>query len=178
MPGMPPESGPGSVESWAVSLRTLLVRLRGRRMCIVGMGNRMRGDDAAGALVVEGLKNGGRIPSSVLLVDAGEAPENHLERIVKHHPAMVLFVDAAWFEGDAGECRLLEAEGLSGSGISTHAGAAGLVAGYLRERLREVEVVFLCIRAGDLTLGAAPSARILATVGRVCSVVTDALGRR
>ena len=57
----------------------------------MGIGNRLAGDDGAGSAVAEALR--GRTAACV--IDAGIAPENHLEPIVRGEPDTILLVDAA-----------------------------------------------------------------------------------
>ena len=56
------------------------------KLCIVGIGNRMKGDDAAGPMLIDLLD--GRTKATC--IDAGVAPENYLEKIVAAKPDVVL----------------------------------------------------------------------------------------
>ena len=111
-------------------LKTELGDLFRERVCIVGLGNRQRGDDGAGVRVIDQRdKNTGST-----WLDAGIAPENFLEVIVNTNPQTVLIVDAVDFDGIPGECRLLHPEALDVPALSTHAGSLSMLSEYLSAR--------------------------------------------
>lgn len=118
------------------------------KVCILGVGNRMRGDDGAGSWVAERLA--GRV--SVPVFDGGTAPENYLEKIAALLPDTVLIIDAADFGGSPGEMRLFRAEEVGPGGLSTHALSLSLAAEYLRTRGRAT-VRLLAIQPADAGLG-------------------------
>jgi hydrogenase 3 maturation protease len=140
----PPRSAAGPCER---PLDALGTALRGRA-CVLGVGNRERGDDAFGPIVVERLQ--GR--TGALCLDAGVAPENFLEEAARAKPETVLIVDAADFGGAPGELRLLDPAALTG-GLSTHAASLELVAQYLAARtgatVRVAAVQGVSQRAGE-----------------------------
>jgi hydrogenase 3 maturation protease len=105
-----------------------LARVLRGRVVIVGVGNRDRGDDAFGPLVIDALQ--GRIDD--VLIDAGVAPENHLHKIAALRPGVVLFVDAAALGMPPGELALYPGEYLDVGGLSTHTGSLSLADAYLR----------------------------------------------
>ncbi len=100
------------------------------RCCIVGVGNRTRGDDGAGPCVIDHT----RTSAVSVSFDVGTTPENYLEPIVASRPDTVLIVDAVDFGGRPGECRLLAGEALLEHAVSTHCGSLNLIADYLSTR--------------------------------------------
>ena len=101
-----------------------------RRACIVGVGNRNRGDDGAGPRLID-LR---RPDTRGFWFDAGPVPENVLEPIVRTQPDTVLLVDAVSFGGTAGQCRVMDASQFDTLSLSTHAGSLQLIAEYLSAR--------------------------------------------
>ena len=140
------------------------------RLCVVGIGNRVAGDDGAGSALADRLagqlavRSGG--PPAGRIIDAGIAPENHLEPIVRDEPDTVLLVDAVDFGGRPGSIRLLDARALSAGGLSTHATSLSLIRGYLSAR-SSARVVLLGIQPRHLHMGAALSEEVAATVEAV-----------
>ncbi len=100
------------------------------RLCIVGVGNRQRGDDGVGPRVIDARRPG----TAGVWLDAGIAPENHLETIVRAEPDAVLIVDAVDFGGHPGQCRAFAAESLTAPALSTHAGSLSTLGEYLSRR--------------------------------------------
>ncbi len=147
-----------------------LAELLPGRLCVVGIGNRLAGDDGAGSALAHRLaeqlaqRSGG--PLAGRIIDAGIAPENHLEPIVRDEPDSVLLVDAVDFGGRPGSIRLLDAHALSAGGLSTHASSLSLIRGYLGAR-SSARVVLLGIQPGQLRLGAALSEEVATSVEAV-----------
>ncbi len=99
---------------------------------MVGVGNRLKGDDAIGCLVVDGLESSGELRA----VDAGIAPENYIEPIAADEPERVLFVDACAFGGEPGEFRLFgraDIDRLAGQMVSTHTLPLGMTVAMLAQ---------------------------------------------
>jgi hydrogenase maturation protease HycI len=122
-------------------LNVLLKSLPSDRLCIVGIGNRMKGDDAAGVRLIDFIT--GHV--QVECIDAGVAPENYLEKIVGLAPSTVLLVDATTFDGTPGEIRIFTPEEISPGGLSTHALSLQMVSDYLKARV-DVQVLLIGIQ--------------------------------
>lgn len=141
------------------------------RLCVVGIGNRLAGDDGAGSAVAEALS--GRAAGCV--IDAGIAPENHLEPIVRGEPDTILLVDAVEFGGEPGSIRLLDPRALGPGGLSTHATSLGMVSDYLSARCA-ARVLLVGIQPGHLRLGAALSDEVTRSVEAVASRLAQLMG--
>jgi hydrogenase 3 maturation protease len=141
------------------------------RVCVVGIGNRLAGDDGAGSAVAEAL--GGRTAGCV--IDAGIAPENHLEPIVRGEPDTILLVDAVELGGEPGSIRLLDPRALRAGGVSTHATSLGMVSDYLGARCA-ARVLLVGIQPGHLRLGAALSDELASSVEAVASRLAQLMG--
>ena len=132
-----------------------LQRLLTGRVCVLGIGNRLRRDDGCGSLVAEHLAE----QDGVLAIDAGAVPENHLERVARLEPDTVLFIDAVDFGGAPGEVRILEAEQVVHGGLSTHAVSLSMAADYLTARTR-ARFALVAIQPADFSDGQGLSAEV------------------
>ncbi len=152
-------------------------RLGGRRLAVVGVGNRLRGDDAAGSLVVERLGRaggGGRIDAR-RRIDAEEAPENYLGPLLAGAPEIVLFVDAAELGAPPGTLRLLRPDELASRANSTHAPSLQLTAEILAAH--GVASLLLGIQPACTTPGATLTAPVAAAVDEAVAALTPFLDR-
>lgn len=86
------------------------------RVVVVGVGNRLRGDDAAGPLLARRLAR----RCAVACVDAGSALENHLGAIIRRRPDTVLLVDAVHLGRSPGQWEFLDPGRIEEQGLSTH----------------------------------------------------------
>lgn len=115
------------------------------RPCVLGIGNRLRGDDAAGPMLCDRLQ--GRFGGTA--IDAGVAPENHLEPVVASGARLVLVADAVDFGGEPGQVTVLAPDALAGAGVSTHACSPAMLCEYLTARADEPPTVrWLAIQPG------------------------------
>src|SRR6187455_3189676 len=87
-----------SPSPWQMSLQQWTARQnRPPRVAVLGIGNSLRSDDAAGILVARRLAQSRltRDFDSILVVDAGPAPENTTAGLRRFAPELVLLIDAA-----------------------------------------------------------------------------------
>lgn len=151
-------------------LRTQLRHFFAGRVCILGVGNRDRRDDGVGPLLVDGLR--GR--TGAVLIDAGEVPENHLERSVRTEPDAVLMIDALDLGRAPGTVRFVSPRALHDAGVSTHASSLALCAEYIGARTG-APVALLGIQPGDMGAGAGLSADVAAAMTEVREVLQQLL---
>ena len=90
-----------------------------RRTAVIGVGNRLWGDDGAGPEFLDRLKKeweDRETPSNsegqVLFIDAGDFPEDWLIRIADLEPDVILLVDAMDLHAEPGSIALMESEAL------------------------------------------------------------------
>ena len=104
----------------------------GSRLVILGVGQELDGDDAAGLLVVRRLAT--RIPAqgAVRLIEGGSAPENFLGAIERFDPGLVLLIDALDAQETPGRIFWVEEAEISGFSASTHSLPLTLFMDYLR----------------------------------------------
>ena len=111
---------------------------------VCGVGNRMRGDDAAGPMVIDELAT--RVKNkTVLLIDCESLPENFIKQITKFNPDKIIMVHTAHFNGKAGEFREIDPESIKKQSISTHKMPLTMLIDYLRSRI-SFDLVFIGIQ--------------------------------
>jgi hydrogenase 3 maturation protease len=115
---------------WKSEIGRLLCGQEPGRIALIGVGNRSRGDDAAGSLLAGRLRARGIDRA----FDGGAAPENYCERVASLAPRTVFIADAACFGGEPGEVRLLDPRSLGAGGLSTHGISLRPLAAWLEER--------------------------------------------
>ena len=101
------------------------------RTVVVGIGNRLCGDDAFGPALIDRLK--GTVPFD--LWDAGISPEGDVGRIAALNPDSVLLADALAWGAPPGEIGFFLASNLPWQGVSTHALSLQLVVEHMAVRL-------------------------------------------
>lgn len=136
--------------------KALAAGLKGKgRIVIMGVGNPLKGDDAAGLLCAEALLKG--VPAKerrgVKILRAYDVPENYTGIIRKFKPTRVIIIDAALAGLKAGDIFVLEKEKIAIEEISSHKIPLMVLISYLEQSI-ECKVTVLGIQARDLSFGA------------------------
>jgi hydrogenase 3 maturation protease len=115
---------------------------------VLGIGNRLGGDDAAGTLVVDALNQERRKPNESLLgkimaIDAGTAPESYTSVIRHERPDLLILVDAADMGLAPGTLRIITPDRISTVSFSTHHMPLSMLISYVTEFCGNVLLVGL-----------------------------------
>lgn len=135
-----------------------------RGFVLLGVGSRVRGDDAAGSVVAERLAARGVRNA----FDCGGVPENYAGLVEKLQPQDVLFVDAVDFGKPPGSIALFGGESFQAQSVSTHSAGLSPLIHFLAATSKAVCWV-LAIQPADLTYGADLSAPVRGAVGQIVS---------
>ncbi|UCD22575.1 MAG: hydrogenase maturation peptidase HycI [Chloroflexota bacterium] len=105
---------------------------------VLGIGNRLGGDDAAGTHVVDVLNRRmkratGSPTSEIVAIDTGTAPESYTSVIRQHRPDLLIMVDAADMGLPAGALRIIPPEKISVLSFSTHHMPLSMFVSYVNE---------------------------------------------
>jgi hydrogenase 3 maturation protease len=138
----------------------------------MGIGNRWRGDDAAGPEVIARLA--GR--AGARCIDAGDAPERHLGEAAEGTPDSILLVDAVDFGGLPGEVAVFGLEDLPARLGTTHDVPLSVLMGYLRA-MTGADVLLLGIQPETTGFGTRMSAAVDDAVGVVTDMLVAQLGQ-
>ena len=109
----------------------LTTRFRGipqDRILFVGVGNRMRGDDAIGPLLLSGLQG-----YAVNLLDVGATPEEYTGVIKRHNPRVIVFLDALNFGATPGQVKIVDIEEIAAIANFVHKISLDILMEYLKE---------------------------------------------
>jgi hydrogenase 3 maturation protease len=150
--------------SWKTSLNRLLGQLPAdARLAIVGIGNELRADDAAGILTIRSLLEKCPAHRRILLLEAGAAPENVTAPLRGFKPHLVLFLDAAVLGAPPGSIELLDTAAIEGMSASTHTLPLSILARYLTLELG-CQVALLGIQPASNAFGGPVSEAVLDAV--------------
>jgi len=143
-----------------------------RRVVVVGVGSRLRSDDAAGLEIAERL---GRLSLPNVCVVLGDtAPENVTGEIRRYAPTHVLFVDAADLREEPGSVRLFESSDIGGMTSSTHTLPLHVIADYLTREMG-CRVLFLGLQPETLEFGDTISESVSRAIDGTTATLSDAL---
>jgi hydrogenase 3 maturation protease len=119
-------------------------------LAILGVGSRVKRDDAVGLVIVDHLKD--RVPSFVRVFNCETVPESFTGPIRRFSPSHVLVIDAAELGLGLGEYRFLHPDSIVESVSSTHTLSLSILCRYIISELG-AKVIFLGVQPGDLRFG-------------------------
>lgn len=145
-----------------------------KKVVVAGIGNPIRTDDYVGLNIVEKLK--GKLPETVLLLEAETVPESYLLDIEDFHPSHVLLIDAAFLRLEPGEASLLEAEKIADySAITTHLIPLRIFCDYIK-RATGAKIALLLIEPKSMEFGEGLTAEVHGAAERLTRILFGLLG--
>ena len=134
----------------------------------------MRSDDAAGVLLARALseRDCALNIDRVLILEAGQAPENRTGELRRFSPDVVVIVDAADMKEAPGTIRWIPEDSLDGMSASTHSLPLSLLARYLKLELNCV-VTIVGIQLVSNEVGDRVSPEVSRAVEEVVGVLDD-----
>jgi len=113
---------------------------------VLGIGNRLGADDAAGPCLVDMVNHRQRQArtlrwAEITAIDAGTAPESYTSVIRRHRPDLLILVDAADMGLAPGALRTIPPEKIRGLSFSTHSIPLSMFIPYAKELSRKVLLV-------------------------------------
>jgi hydrogenase 3 maturation protease len=145
-----------------------------RRVAVIGIGNELRGDDAAGVLAARALQP--LQHDTFLVVEGAAAPENQTGLLRRFRPDLVLMIDAAELGEQPGCVRWLSAADTEGLSASTHTTPPSMLARFLMETLG-CDVTMVGIQPYDTSFDAPVSPAVTEAVAAVVASVQQIFAR-
>lgn len=161
------------------ALRMELARLLQGRVVLLGIGNPLRGDDAAGCEVarqVRHLAAGTSLDADRLMVlEAEEIPESYSGAVVSADPDVVVLLDAIDLGAPPGSAALVPSSSLRDVTLYTHRTPLAPLARYLEHRCG-ADVYLLGIQPASVEWGAPLHPDVAAAARDVAALLVEALG--
>ena len=171
---MSPDTWKNSISQWLEPWTARRASLS--RIAILGIGNSLRSDDAAGVLVARELGKSRLIQDLDFLRvwEAGHAPENCIADLRRFAPEIVLLVDAAQLDEAPGTIHWINMEDLDGLSASTHSMPLSMLAKYLTLEFG-CQVKLLGIQPRSNEVGETVSCEVLQAVEVIVDGLTNIL---
>jgi hydrogenase maturation protease HycI len=154
----------------ARELIDFLKSFRNSSTVIMGIGNTLKGDDAAGSLVCERLKSEN---ISADVINAATVPENYIQTIIKKSPRNLIVIDAVSFDAAPGAIKVFQTEQLDSMIISTHTLSPRVFIDMIQQSI-VLEVIFIGIQPGQTQLGSPLSAQVSRAIEELAQVLLEA----
>lgn len=145
-------------------------------VALVGIGNPLKGDDAAGLVVIHSLQDLD-LSDNLYRIDSGAVPENCSGVLRKIQPALVIFIDAADMGMEPGDIALFDLEQIEQVSGITHSLPFGILCQYIKAEI-DCEVWVLGIQPVQNELLAPLSDTVAESVNTITRFFTDVFVRR
>lgn len=164
-----------STSSWKTSLAAILQTPKNEppsRVAVLGVGQELRGDDAAGLAVIRALIQ--RLPpaDNLLLLETGSAPEAFTGSLRAFAPDWVLFMDAADMDLEPGTIVWVSDEQITGLSASTHTLPVSVMAKYMVMEFG-CKIALIGIQSAHTELEAPLSAPIVQAIETVTAAFVE-----
>jgi len=144
------------------------------RVAILGVGNELNGDDAAGVLAARRLEERLSGDSNILILEGGAAPENFSGPLRRFSPDWLIFLDIAQMEVEPGYIDWLEMSEIEGVTATTHGLPVSMLANFLIAETK-CQVGALLIQPASLIFDGALSTEVHAAVDELVDGLADLL---
>lgn len=153
----------------------LLAFLRGAdNLLLVGIGNRLRGDDAAGLMVISRLKR--KKVKKASLMYCGSVPENFTGEIKRIRPTHIIFFDAVEMGQDPGTYAFINEDEMCAGTVSTHKQSLRILFRILRHGIPNVKISMIGIQPKCLDFGKRMSRPVDRGVSSLVNILLKILG--
>lgn len=112
---------------------------------LLGVGNDMHGDDGVGVYVARRFQCEGWVA-----MDCGIAPENYIGKVMASTPELVVIVDAADMDLEAGAIRIIPRERMGAASFSTHSLPLSVLISHI-EMATHVPVYLIGVQPGRMS---------------------------
>lgn len=136
-------------------------------LLVITVGNRLRSDDGIAPYIAEQAK---RPKNGIIILDAGDRPENTVWKAIETRPERVVIIDAADFGGEPGEVRAIPEDCLPENPISTHKFPLRVISQLVTEDTG-AKVDFICIQPESTGFGEGLSERVKAAAEEIAGML-------
>ena len=151
--------------------RTKRSRTNSHKILILGVGNRLRGDDAIGCLITDELKS----IDGLMVLDCGSAPENFIDKVCSSAPDEIIIVDACNFGAEPGKFQLFaerQIEKISSQLLSTHTLPLSLTVAMIKKQI-PCKIQLLGVQPESIDFGQGLSAKLAKSKSQIVKYLKD-----
>jgi len=167
-----------SRRSWRVSLQktatNLNARVKSPRIAVLGVGNELNGDDAAGVIALRILNQKELAAGQFLWIETGPSPENFTAPVIRFAPDWVIIIDAARLGYQPGQIAYFGMDEIVGASAFTHGLPLSMIGEYL-VRQTNCQIGLLGIQVAQTGFGVPPTLAVTRAAERVGTFLSEVL---
>ncbi len=140
------------------------------KIAVLGAGSVLCGDDAAGMIVVEKLEQLAANKPNLITLGGSTAPENFIGVLRSFAPDLLIFVDAAYIDGEVGDIALIDENDITGLNFSTHMLPFGVLLSFIRAEI-QCKIKIIGIKPGNMDFGTEASLIIVRAAEQIVETI-------
>ncbi len=150
------------------TLKDDLEKILKGKIVILGLGNPLKGDDAAGMIFVEKIEGLDKFEC----VKGGLFPENYTGEVISKKPDTLIIIDAININGSPGDIVLLKPEQLKDESFASHGTPISVLIKYLSNFIKD-NIYIIGIQPKVVSFGNQLSVEVSESVDMLEEIFTD-----
>ncbi len=136
---------------------------------LLGIGNRMKGDDGAGSVLAERFADTVKNDNEWASIDGNVLPENYTSVIKREAPEKLFIVDVCDIDGDAGDYRYVKVDELvEDYQFNTHSAPIKVFIDYLNTFTKEV--IMIGIQPKNISMFSGISSEVEQSINEIMDI--------
>ena len=145
-----------------------------KKIVIMGVGNIIRGDDAAGVIIAENLKK--KIKrEDIKIINAEETPENWVGKIEEISPETLIIIDVVDFNSFPGDVKIFSIDEIKETTFTTHNFSFPFLFGNLKEK---TEILIIGIQPDKINIKEGVSEKVKEGMRKAEEIIESILKKR
>ncbi|HUT80869.1 MAG TPA: hydrogenase maturation protease [Candidatus Bathyarchaeia archaeon] len=146
-----------------------------KKICLMGIGNFDRADDAVGIAVIEELEKA-KLNSNVKLINAGPVPESFTGVIKREEPDFLIVIDAAQMDEAPGTIKIFSEKNVNSAYMVTpHKVSMTMYTKYLKNTLKNLTTIFIGIQPFSISYMVEMSPEVKMSITILCEYLVELL---
>ncbi len=142
------------------------------KVCVLGVGNRIRGDDGIGPAVIDELEKTYSDEKDVLLLNVQASPESFVRSIETFRPDKMIIIDSVEMSGYPGEVRQIDYHTIRKHSLSTHKLPLTLFIDFLQRKMK-FKLLFFGVQPKTIGFNKRMSGPVKRSIPDIVSLVSS-----
>ncbi|MBN1330525.1 MAG: hydrogenase maturation protease [Candidatus Heimdallarchaeota archaeon] len=146
-----------------------------KKICLMGIGNFDRADDAVGIAIIEELQKF-KFPSNIKLINAGPVPESFTGVIKREEPDFLIIIDAAQMDKAPGTIKVFTEKNIDTAYmVTSHKVPMTMYTKYLKNTLKNLTTIFIGIQPFSVSYMVEMSPEVKKSITILCEYLVELL---
>ena len=150
-----------------MKIKEFLNKFRDKNVLIIGLGNRLRGDDAAGLLLAEKVNN---LKYKVICAESGI--ENYIGKIIEAKADIIIIIDAVFLNEKIGSYKIFSSDFVQNNEIISHSLSFNILKDLIKSKIHS-KIFFIGIQPKTIAIGDKPTLPVIKTINLLAKAINS-----